>query len=334
MQKEAEERVLRKTYSEIVNGFSVHLYNGKNIYIKHTNTLDNLEIDYLFTQYYEDAVSKKYPTETERLNQLKIDRIWSDKKQEEIDNFSAEIKSLFDAKRKAFRPSDISSLKTQIKEKEKELATKLTNKELIVGSTAEKFARRKVDAYFISKSFYKDRKLEELLFDEEEFNELYSSEVEEIYNIYYQITANLSDANIKKIALCDFFLNVFHLADNLYYFFGRPISSLTFYQIQLCAYGNFFKQVLSSEPKPPEEILSDPEKLEDWHFGRANAEEELARVRKDGNESASLVGLSKEDREMLGYENVEKVPMLEKIRAAGGEIPMEELIKIDIGEGD
>lgn len=328
MDGEAEERKLRRIYSEIINGFSVTRYLKKDVYIRHSGTLNNLELDYLYTQYYEDAVSKGYPTEEERVASLKKDGIWNEALINEIDYLKLSMKSLFVAKRKAFRKSDIDSINSQIKEQESLLVEKLTKKELVVGSTAEKFSRRKVDAFFISESFYVDRNLKNLVFTNDEFDNLESNELDEVYNVYYNSTNNLNELNIKKIALKDFFLNVFMLAENIYQFFGKPLAELTHYQVQLCAYGNFFKNILSSDPKPPDDISSDPEKIEDWYFGRANAEEELKRLGKDG-EDGSLVGMTKEDREFLGYNQEEQIPMRERIKDAGGELSMEELMKLD-----
>lgn len=329
MSNDAEDRILRKSYSEIINGFSVNKYKSKNIYVKHFCSLDNLEVDYLYTENLNHAVSKGYPSESDRLDLLEKDGLWSLKMDSEIKSIRESINELFESKRKAFKLRDINFINSQIAKQQSILLDKISIKNKLIGPTAERFAKRSVDSYFVSKSFFKDRGLNNLLFSKEEFDELDSFELDELFSIYYDCVGNLEDDSIKKIALSHFFLNVFHLAENVYQFFGKPISSLTFYQVQLCAYGNFFKTILNSDPKPPEEITNNPEKLEDWYFGRRNAEEALQKVRDDtGDNGATLVGLTYEDRKFLGYDEPPQ-KAIKKARENGGEISFEEIMKMD-----
>jgi hypothetical protein len=329
MADEVQNRLLRQIYGEIVVGYSICEYIKKNIFIKHFSTIDQLEQDYLFSKDFAEAVKKGYPTEEDRINQLKTDGIWSDENEKIIESVKISIKSLYTAKRKAFRQADFDSINSQIKEQEKILLDKIQQRINLIGSTAEKFTQKRVDAYLICNSLFKDKELAKKLFTSYEFDNLEQEESEHIYNIYYNSVQSLSENNIKKIALATFFQNVFQLAESIHQFFSKPLASLTCYQVQLCAYGNFYKSILSGEPKPPEEIASNPDRLEDWFFGRTHAEEMLKKV--DKGEGGSLVGLTDKDREFLGLENVERIPMSKKIKEAGGELSFDQIRTI---EGD
>lgn len=328
MSNEKEERSLRQKYGEVIAGYSLYKYKDKNIFIKHFSTIDQLDQDFIYLDYFDKATSRGFPTEEESINQLKKDNVWPADLDSIIENITSSIKSLYASKKKAFRQADFDSINSQIKEQEQILEDKVRERIRLIGSTAEQFAQRLTNANLIFHNLYKDRTLTKRLFKKEEFDNLDTEQEEEIYNLYYTITRSLSENNIKKIALSPFFQNVFVLAENLYQFFGRALIKLTTYQIQLCAYGNFYKNILSGEPKPPEDIAIDPDKLEDWYFGQAHVSEMLKKVDKDGG--GSLVGLSDKDKEFLGIDNShERVDMKKKLRESGGELSMKDLMDIE-----
>jgi len=327
---EAQERLLRKTYGEILSGYSIVKYNNKNIYIKHLTPIDQLNVDYLYSSYYKLAIKKGYSSRDDRIKQLIKDQIWAKSENEDvIESLKESIKSLYLSKRKAFRQSDFDNINKQIQDQEKLLLEKVTTNNILIGATAEKFAQKKVDDYVLYTSLYKDKELKNKLFNKEDYDNLKIEEIEELYNSYYEMVNSLIETNIKKVALSQFFQNVYQLAENINQFFGKAVAHLTHYQVQLCAYGNFYKNVLTGDARPPESVLANPDKLEDWFFGQAHINEMLKKVDKDGNE-ASLVGLTDKDKEFLGIDApMERVDMKKKLQEAGGEIPMTELMKIE-----
>src|SRR5882724_5663291 len=114
---EAQERLLRQTYGEILNGYSILKYNNKDVYIKHLTPLDQLNADYLHSNYFKHAIQKGYSSLEDRIAQLKIDGLWSKEHNETvIETLKESIKSLYLAKRKAFRQSDFDNINGQIKD--------------------------------------------------------------------------------------------------------------------------------------------------------------------------------------------------------------------------
>lgn len=326
MSSDLEHRKLRRIYSEILNGFSLSVYKNRNIYIKHFSTLDNFETDFLYSEYYDNAVKRKYPTEKEKLELLERDGLWSKFNEDKIEEKRQQIQSLFSSKRKAYLKRDIDHINNEIKKAEDNLLELYHKREELIGATAEKYAKRNIDSIYIKNGFFIDRELKSALFSDSEFDSLDSRELEELYEIYYANSLNLLEKNIKKIALMDFFLNNFQLTDNIYEFLGKPIAHLTYYQTQLCAYGNFYKTIMSSDTKPPEKLLKDPDALEDWYFGRRNVEEVMNRNKSD---DAQLVGLTNEERKYLGLDVVPTIDIRKRAMENGGEIPMHELMKLE-----
>ncbi len=324
---ESSERALRQRYVEIIHGFSIATHQKNNIYIKHLSTLDNLEIDFLYQENYDQAAAKGYPTEKQRLEQLEKDQLWTSGDENNIIGIRASIKSFFISKKKAFLKKDIDSINSQIAEQEKLLQEMLFKRESLIGATVEKFTRKRVDAHLIYKSFFKDIDLNTLLYTKEEFDDLEQLELGELFYIYNTIMENFSELNIKKIALSPLFQNSFSLCDNIYEFYGKPICYLTNFQISLSAYGNYYKQVLTSENKPPDEILTDPDKLEDWFTSKSNVDQMLDKNIKDEKGAVSIMGATQEDLKNWGMDQ-QGVSLTEATKKAGGVLDKEQLLKL------
>lgn len=324
---ELSEHLLRKHFSEIVYGFSIFHHDNSKRFLKHFSTIDSLEIDFLYSENYKKVAARGYPTEQERLTQLEKDRLWTQGDENNIEGLRAAIKNFVLVKRKAFLKRDIESINEQSAEQEKILKEMLIKRETLIGPTVEKFARKNVDAYLIFKSFYQDIELTQLVYSKEEFDDLDSSELDNLFAVYNEIMNNFSELNIRKIALSPFFQNAFALSDNIYQFYGKPICYLTNYQIQLAAYGGYYKAILSSENKPPDNVLNDPDKLEDWYSSKSNVEQMLDKNVKQDGTNVSIVGATKEDLKNWGYDQ-QDISLREATKKAGGTLTQEEMMKL------
>jgi hypothetical protein len=324
---ESEERVLRKTYSEIISGYSMLRQGGDIIYIKHPSPLTNLEIDFLYIDFFEEAKRRGIHTENDRLKILERDGLWGKKDADEVTSLENQIKDQYALKRKSYKLSEIRSIKEDIDKNVEKLTILLNKREGLIGITAEKYAKRNIDTHYIFLSFFKDRELKIPFFTKESFDELDREEVAALFESYGKANQSLGDDGIKKIAISEFFLNSYYLADNIHSFFGKPIAELTFHQTRLCAYGNFFKKILSSDPAPPDEVSKDPDKLEDWYNGRSNVEDALSKMGEDADPS-TLVGLTNEDRKFLGYEEVKPASRNDMFNGRA-ELSMEEIMKLE-----
>ncbi len=328
MLQDSENHLLRKIYGEIIRGYScVHL-NKKLIYIKHFSSLDHVEIDHLYSEFYENALKRGYYSEKSQLEQLEKDTLWFPKDEKKINDLRESIRFLFSSKKNAFLRRDIDSINSQIKEAEDKLGELHNRREYLIGQTAEKFTKKKVDAEFIFTSLFLDPKLKNYLYSKEEFDELDKNDVSALFGLYNTFANDFSDINLKKIVLQDFFQSAYYLSNNLFEFFGKPICTLTNYQLSLSAYGNYYKTILSSENRPPEEFLADPIKLEEWYNGRNSAEKVLEKTNKIEGGNVSLVGATEEDLKFLGYEQTGAVSLMKATEDAGGMMDMEALMKL------
>src|SRR5207249_4657887 len=115
-------------------------------------------------------------------------------------------------------------------------------------------------------------------------------------------------------------------SENIYEFYGKPICYLTNFQIQLAAYGSYYKTILTSENKPPDDLLSDPDKLEDWYSSKTNFEQMLDKNVKQDNANVSIMG-TKEDLARLGY-GQQDISLKEATAKAGGVLDQEAMLKL------
>lgn len=288
---------LRKAYGQIILGASPTQINGATAYIRHFTPLDQGELDGGYTFFLEKALNSGLSSEEQRLKELADVKCWTEEDEAGIEKQRDYLNGLIETKKLLALPSQIERHGHQIKEAQLLLNFKLSERHQAVGMTAESFAGRKLNEFYIFKSLFKDRELKIPLFSEEEFDYLDISEVNDLVVAFNKSIGLLSDANIKKIALATFFQNSFSLCDdNIYNFYGKPIVGLTFYQSELASYGIFFKRILNAEMKPPVDIINDPDKIIDWQSGSRNREKLVSSTQ---GSNVAIFNATKEDIKSL-----------------------------------
>lgn len=335
MEGDVEKKYLRKVFTEVIRGLSkMESEQFGTFYIKHLDVFDSEDIDEKNEEYLMYAQNKGLPTEKEKLKQLEEDGLWGEEKQKEIDELVDYIKQLKINKSKFFLKAQIDSVAEQIKNEEEKLQKILSEKIENVGLTAENFASKKINEYYIFKTLYKDKNLENKLFTKEEYDELSESHIIYLIKKFNYNASRFSARNLKRIALSPFFLNDFYLCeDNPMSYFGRPLVDLTYNQSELFSHAKQFKFMLQDmKHRPSQEIMSDPDKLIEVYDAGKNAEKVMSKV--DGESDAStIVGATSEDLERLGLQSNEDsaqkgVDLAKEAAKKGGNLSMEELIKL------
>lgn len=321
---------LKAIVSEIIRGFSVISWQGQSVFVKHLTYLESSNSDAVYDENLNRASNNDIQKLDEREKTIIEHELWSEKQNREINELKSYIDNLKTTKKQFFRSLDIERIIKQIDENEKKLEKILTDKMNIIGLTAESFAAKKLNEFYIFNSAYKNESLQEKLFTEDEFNELDDNQISKLVDTYNSSITLFNPQNLKKATLSGGFLNVFYLCnDDPYTFFGRPVIDLSFYQIELFSYGKYFKSLLSnSKNKPPDEVLEDPDKLIEWYDANNNAERELSKDSDPNTVSKSLVGLSSKDRKQLGLEQKHGVDLIEEAKKKGGTLNFQEIIKL------
>jgi len=335
MEGDVEKKYLRRVFTEVVRGFSKIDNDEFGIfYIKHIDVFDSEEIDEKNEEYLNYAKNKGLPTEKQRLEHLKEDGLWGLDKQKEIDETTDYIKQLKLNKSKFFLKAQIDSVSQQIKDENEKLLKLVEEKFNLVGLTAEIFASKKINEYYIFNTLYKEKDLKNKLFTEEEFDELSEDNLLQLIKMFNYNSSRFSQRNLKRIALSPFFLNDFYLCeDNPMSYFGKPLVDLTYNQSELFSHAKQFKFMLQDmKHRPSQEVMSDPDKLIEVYDAGKNAEKVMSKVNAE-SDASTIVGATTEDLERLGLQSNEDsaqkgVDLAKEAAKKGGNLSMEELIKL------
>lgn len=338
--KKATEIDLKMVFADILRGYSTmksHLVEDgkKDLYIKHTNIYDNVETDYTYDQCFKKAKSRSLPTEKEQTQYLIKEDLWTKEQDMEVARLKLYISNLNTTKSKLYLMSQIDQVKQDIEESEAKLTALISEREELMGFTAEKYANKRANEIYIQRAVYADKDFSAPALSKEDFNYISDQDLMKLTQNYNEGTKYVSMDNIKKISLMGFFCNYFYLCDdNPQIFYGKPVIDLTFYQAEIFAFGRYFKNLAQeSKAAPPDEIRNDPDKLMEFYEARKNAEEVLDKVSErtgDKGGATSLVGATKEDLEALGYQQggINTINLSEVASKKGGKLSMEDFIEL------
>lgn len=326
---------LRLIFIDVLRGYSIRAFGKDKIFIKHQTSFDSGDADHKKEEFKNKAIQGGLPTIEDQDKYIIKEKLWSEEKNKEIDKIGFYISNLKTTKSKLFRSEEIKSINVQINEENLKLNKLKSEKKELIGFTAEDYANKKINEYYIKNSLYKDENLKNTYFSENEFDELEDKDIVNILKIYDEFNKDFFDKNLKKIALSPFYLNLFNISeDNPYYFYGKPIMHLTFYQVEVFGYARYFKSIITeAKNKPSDDLYEDPDKLIDWLESSRNLEEVLDKnVSKENKKSegavgTSIIGASKEDLEKIN-KNQKGVSLHQEALKKGGVLSMEDLMKL------
>ena len=314
-------------FSEIINGYSVvkHSFFG-NLYLKHFSYADTGEMENIYANFFEEARLNNIPTYKEQEEYIIKENLWTEKDELDIlqqESFLSTIRLNYS---KEYLNSRRAGVKKTIEDAEVKVNALKLRKDSFISKTAESYANQKSFLHRVSQSFFKDRKLTELI-----NQDIDDDNYEELSKLFYHSNNKLCVENIKKISISTFFINIFHISDNnIYHFYGKPIIELTNYQIDLFSWGKYFKHMMSEHGNfIPSHVQENPDKFMDWIDMRKNAKD--ARVLGDENDggSMSIVGANKGDYEILGLQITDNTKLRQKMKEKGGILTKDDLYAID-----
>jgi len=331
------ENNLKILFSEIIKGYSKKNIEGfGTLFFKHINNQDSAEIDIYNEQFFIKAKSMGLPTEKDQEEYLIKEGLWEfkkDKRIKELENFLVNLKT---TKSKLFLKAQIDQINNEIDKNELELKTLKFEKKDLIGFTSEDYTFKKLNEYYMYVSLFKDESLKEKFFKESDYEDLDNKEIMLLIKSYNEVNGRFNDRNLKKISLAGYFSNLFYLSkDDPYIFYGKPLVELSFYQIELFSYGKYFKNILSNaKTRPPDYLMTDPEKLIEWYEGSKNVDEVLnknSKVAQKDNVATSIIGATSEDINRLGIKNDNETVAIDLNKEAakkGGKLDMQDLIKL------
>ena len=318
----------RKIFRDVVRGFSTTTLEEDFVYIKHLTPHDQVELEEIEEKYFNIALRKGVPTEEDMLAYLKDEGQWTDKDEKFIQDKELFLENLRKAKAKLVLKREIDKQAALIDKEQKLLDDKQIQKIGLIGNTCEKYAKDRLNDFYMIKSFFADDKLQEPLFNEDKFDELDNHDIKKVVYKYNEIFEGFSEENIQYTILEDFYNPYLSFAEDSMQFYGKAFCDLTYNQIRLIVYTRVFKNIFDMNENIPESIRKDPAKL--LEFGSSSKEEkDKAKDKLTQGDGGTLVGAKQEDYDYLGVEKpTNAISLHEEAKKKGGTLNMEDLMKL------
>lgn len=327
---EVNSSLLRKLFRDITRGYSEYIHNEHKVYVKHLTTHDQVELEEVNEKYLLEAKNRGIPTEEQNLKLLIEEENWTEEDDQYIFEKEKYLNSLVSNKKHIGLKSQIDEQNRIIETVSKELSEKKTEKENLLGRTAERYARERVNDYYILESFYKSKDLSEKMYTQKEYNEITRDELVEVINIHNLCHNTLSEENIQRLILEDFFFPYMPFCEDSTQFYGRPVCELTHHQIKLIVYSRVFKSIFEKHDKIPEHIKKDPGALLDFANSSEKNKDDLSK-HEDKRGATTVFGAKEKDYEYMGVEKEEQqgsVSLYEAAKKKGGSLDMNDLIDL------
>lgn len=322
----------RRTFRDVIRGFSEVSVLEETVYIKHLSAHDQVDVDLIYDKHLNLAKKRGIQTEKETLSQLLETGDWSEDKDNEIKRLELFCKQLAENKTQLVLKSEIDAQNKELSETRIKISKIKEEKDSLLVHTAEAYASKRSNDYYVIKSFYKDKELASPLFpNESDYSELYTEELKEYVVTYNKTFSNFDETKIQEMILQDFYYIYFPFSDDTVGFFGRPVVELTYNQLKLIVYTKIFKGIFENNKHIPEKIRKDPQALLDFGSVSDDAKEKM-RSKYDSNADAStLFNATDEDFEYAGLEKPSDSPGVSLQKAAedkGGSLSMEDLMEL------
>lgn len=325
---------LRILYCQILDGSAVceTTQFGKG-YVKHMGVKDSTDIERMELENFERAKSEGINTEEQQIEYLIKEKLWTKELETELTDNQSMLHGLQDSRSKLFLESQIKGFDKQIEEVSLRINRLSTERKELIGLTAETYASKKVNEYYVTTVLFKEKDFKEKLVSDDQFNDLSDTQVVSLIKDYNAVSKYFHGKNFKRIAVSQFMLNFYYLCkENPFTFFGKPVVDLTFYQSEIFSYARYFAhQLTECKVKPTAEMMDDPDQLIDFFSSSQNAEEVLKKLDQDGEKGggSSIVGATKKDLEKLGIKQSDTGVNLSELAAKkGGRLTMEDFMEI------
>lgn len=261
---------MKKTILEQVKlGYSESSFHSRDLFFKHFSILDIEAIREHYEDTLERLLKEGLPSDEDKIKEAQERGLWSESHKTQVSELTHKIKGMNTTLQKAFIPKQVDTLKSRISEAEKELKSLIDQKESLKLGSAESFARRASNEYYL---FFSSRDKDgEPFFDQEEFDDLEDSDIIELTLSYNASVGLITPDKLKRIAISPFFVNMFGVCDNSADLFGGTIIDMTCFQTQLIGYAKQFKHVFQNFQDIPPDIQEDPDKLMEWAVMKSNA---------------------------------------------------------------
>ena len=316
----------RHIFKDVVQGFSKIYYNDTFAYLKHLSVFDQVDIEDVKNNFYEEAKKRGLPTKGEALDRLKDEMMWTSADESKLKQQYAYLDQVQKTKKNLYLKNEIDKVNADIENSELEIGKLEAQKDALIGQTCEKYADARVSDHYVVKSLYKDETLQNTFYSQDNVDEMTRKEMRDIVRVYNDCYSAFSDLNIQKVILQDFYQPYIPFCENVQNIFAKPLFELSLNQVKLIIYSRMFKNIFENYTTIPDRIKKDPEKIMDYVSAQEKAKDTLKNFDKDG--ASTIVGAKEEDYEYLGVKGSEANSLSAKLKEKGGKMNMKELMGV------
>ena len=310
---------------EAFDGYTEALLNDKPAYIKHVSIKDQRYLHKYYEKYKNLALSKGLEGEEDRMAYLIEEGVWSSEEDSKISSLKFEIENLKRTKPKLPLPSQRKTLGDTISERTTDLIKLLSDKKAVVGKTAEDYATSRSGDEILRFLLFKDEKLTQHLYTEEEFGELETWELAKINSIQADISERFSDIKVQEAVLRPFFSMYLSLCENVGAFYSKPVTFLSIYQLRVVLFGRMFFNIFQYTEDIPDDIKEDPERL--MSFSEMKKDKGAKAGIRDDADGSMVFGATKGDLKSLDADP--NAPSLsEEAKKHGGKLNMKQMMRL------
>ena len=321
--------ILRQSFNDICLGYSIGNILGRRTYIRHLSHVHQIGYEQLEKKFFDNAKSKGLPTEEDRVKILKKDGRWTDKQEKEINDIRLYVESMMNGKKNAVLPSEVANINRQIEEQNVLYDKKQKEKYQLVGITCESYASRIVHEQSTIEQLFTDETFKTRTFSDEYIEDSLSER--EIYQIISDYSAAMqpcSEQNIKKLSIEDFFQSYYYISgDDFSTFYGKPIWTLTLFQLRLAKYAKYYKSIFENVDmrNAPKELYENPDQLVDWALSVDKTKREMEK--NAGSAAAGYANMKNSDRKQLGIAD-DTIDLSKEAAKNGGTLNKEQLMRL------
>ena len=311
---------------EAFDGYTEAVFNNKPVYIKHVSLKDQRYLHKYYEKYKNLALSKGLESQEDRLAYVIKEGIWTHEEDSKIASLKFEIENLRKTKTLLPLPSQQEDMANTIGERSAELIKLLSDRQEIVGKTAEDYATSRSGDEILRFLLFKDESLTEHLYTEDEFGELETWELARLNEIQNEISERFDDLKVQEAVLRPFFSMYLSLCENVGVFYRKPVTALSIYQLRVALFGRMFFNIFQYTEDIPDSIKEDPEKLIAFSEMQQNKGKQKTGIREDAD--ASMVfGATRGDMQTLDSPQG-NTQLAEEAKKQGGKLNMEQMMRL------
>ena len=308
----------RRTYKDVLNGYSIVDFGENTLFVKHLSDFDHGTVQEYKKSCHSRAKEKGVLTVEEKIASLIEQELWSEDKEKRMFLLREEACTLTTTRGKLVLKKQIKEIQERLSKLEEELFELAEEKDELLGVTCESYSEKKVNERYVYHCLYKDKELKERYFSEEEFDDVDSLSLSLLIGTNNRKLNELDHEGIKKIAACPFFLNSLMISNgDPMVFFGKPVIHLTNFQQALFSTGQRYRSVIENSGKVPPDTTS-LQNMVDWYEDTVSAPRDSKSKGADGGSTGETVfGADKDELKSLTEKKDDGRPVVNLDAAAG-----------------